>query len=54
MMDIPKSWNYTSLEDYEVQSRKFKIVFLRYLENVKNINYPLFLYEEVFLFFSNL
>jgi len=49
MMVIPKSWNYISLEDYEVQPRKLKIVFSRYLENVISINYPLSLYEEVFL-----
>jgi len=52
MMVIPKSWNYTSLEDYEVQPRKLKIIFSRYLENVTNINYPLSLYDEVFLSFS--
>jgi len=42
MMVIPKSWNYISLEDYEVQPRKLKIVFSRYLENVVSINYLLF------------
>jgi len=45
------SWNYISLENYEVKLRKFKIVFSRYLENVTNINYPLFIYEEFFLSF---
>ena len=52
MMNISMSWNYTSLEDYEVQLRKLKIIFSKYLKNVTNINYLLFLYEEVFLSFS--
>jgi len=42
MMVIPKSWNYISLEDYEVQPRKLNIVFSRYIENVTNINYQLY------------
>jgi len=40
------------LEDYEVQLRKLKIVFSRYLENVISINYPLSFYEKNFLLFS--
>jgi len=52
MMVIPKYWNYISLEDYEVQPRKLKIVFSRYLENVRSINYPLSFYEEAFHSFS--
>jgi len=39
------------LEDYKVQPRKLKIIFSRYIKDVTNINYPLFLYEEVFLSF---
>jgi len=39
-------------EDFETQPRKLKILFARYLENATNINYPLSLYEVVFLSFS--
>jgi len=48
-MVISKSWNYTlTLEDYEVQPRKLKIVFSRYIENVTNINHSLFLKNYFF------
>jgi len=39
-------------EDFEVQPKKFKMVFSKYLENTTNINYQLSLYEEVFFSFS--
>jgi len=52
MMVIPKSWNYISLEGYEAQPRKLKIVFSKYVENVTSINYPLSIYEETFISFS--
>ena len=30
MMDIPKSWNCVSLENFEVQPKQLKIVFPMY------------------------
>lgn len=38
VMDIPKSWNCISLENFEIQPRKLKIVFSRYLDPSKMIN----------------
>ena len=35
-----------SLEGYEVQPLKLKIVYSRYLENMISINYPLSHYEK--------
>ena len=52
MMDISKSWNCISREDFEVQLNMLKTVISRYLEKVTNILYPLSIYEEAFISFS--